>query len=264
MIPTLSISVAAIVLAFCFEQANAQSPCPPALAPMPPGFDLHDPPKVTDLGSLAGLSSAKQDLVRRAYFEQVRQAQKKGRTFSATGASLDTLVVVEDAAPRQICLTVGAADAARELLAKARADFAARYPSHARRSAQIQAASGYRSPQRQAQLWKLEVANRYISESKVSWSAGLSRYSDAAVLQLVSYTRARQAAPGYSIHQTGKGVDFVGFDPKQGQLINTSAKPSIERWRASWLHRWLVANAPAYGFEAYAFEPWHWNYVGPE
>jgi LAS superfamily LD-carboxypeptidase LdcB len=27
-------------------------------------------------------------------------------------------------------------------------------------------------------------------------------------------------------------------------------------------YRWLVLNAPRYGFLNYAFEPWHWEWVG--
>lgn len=35
----------------------------------------------------------------------------------------------------------------------------------------------------------------------------------------------------------------------------------MERWRASWFHQWLVANASGYGFEPYTGEAWHWNYT---
>lgn len=64
-----------------------------------------------------------------------------------------------------------------------------------------------------------------------------------------------------SAHQTGTAMDLYlgsapGFDPTSSTDINRS-------WQAGTpLYRWLVANAPRYGFVGYPYEPWHWEWAG--
>ena len=76
---------------------------------------------------------------------------------------------------------------------------------------------------------------------------------------------AVSAAPGHSQHQLGTAVDF------------TNAAASYEVWQVfgqTTASAWLRANASAYGFvlayprggshSGYAWEPWHYRYVGVE
>lgn len=66
-----------------------------------------------------------------------------------------------------------------------------------------------------------------------------------------------------SVHSTGRAVDFYvggapGYDP------TSTADPNRVFMSKSPAYRWLVANAHKYGFIPYPFEPWHWEWVGPQ
>jgi LAS superfamily LD-carboxypeptidase LdcB len=73
------------------------------------------------------------------------------------------------------------------------------------------------------------------------------------------------AKPGHSEHQLGTTVDLtdatVGFD-------------LVESFGTTASGQWLMANAHLYGFAlsypacceattGYAYEPWHWRFIGP-
>jgi D-alanyl-D-alanine carboxypeptidase len=72
------------------------------------------------------------------------------------------------------------------------------------------------------------------------------------------------APPGFSEHGTGYAIDF-GERPQTGC-------PDLDACFASTaIGRWLLANAPTYGFElsfpqgnaqGVTWEPWHWRWVG--
>jgi len=76
--------------------------------------------------------------------------------------------------------------------------------------------------------------------------------------------RARVSAPGgYSEHATGYAVDFG-----DGNATRTDFEVAFADTAAG---RWLMANAPRYGFElsyppgnaqGVSYEPWHWRFVG--
>lgn len=93
--------------------------------------------------------------------------------------------------------------------------------------------SGYRSSQRQAQLWRTALA-RYGSP-------------DAA--------RKWVAPPGSSAHQSGRAIDF--------HLGARNDSANVGALRRTPAYRWLVANAQRFGFYPYESEPWHWEYNPP-
>lgn len=73
------------------------------------------------------------------------------------------------------------------------------------------------------------------------------------------------APPGHSEHATGYAIDFA-FRPRRGDCPDAEACVA-----ATPGFRWLVANAPRYGFEMsfpagnrqrVKWEPWHWRWVG--
>ena len=75
---------------------------------------------------------------------------------------------------------------------------------------------------------------------------------------------SQAAQPGYSEHQTGYAIDLFA---KDNQLSDT--------FEESEGYKWLKNNAYKYGFierypkdkqylTGYAFESWHWRYVGVE
>lgn len=69
-------------------------------------------------------------------------------------------------------------------------------------------------------------------------------------------TRAR-----CSPHRTGRAMDiYVGQAPGYGP--DSTADPNRLVMSRTPAYRWLVANAHRYGFVPYAFEPWHWEWIG--
>lgn len=108
---------------------------------------------------------------------------------------------------------------------------------------QLYAVSGYRSYQRQAQLFEIEV-------QKVG--------REAAELVV--------AFPGNSEHQSGLAMDISGASIDYVLTENFADTPE---------GRWLAENAHKYGFilrypkgkeniTGYSYEPWHFRYVGEE
>jgi len=66
-----------------------------------------------------------------------------------------------------------------------------------------------------------------------------------------------------SAHRTGWAFDInVGEAPGYG-IASTNAYNRLVQSRGA-AYRWLVRNAGRYGFVNYIYEPWHWEYVGPE
>lgn len=64
-----------------------------------------------------------------------------------------------------------------------------------------------------------------------------------------------------SAHRTGAAIDlYVGQAPGMG-VDNTNPKSRLAMARGQ-TYRWLVANAPRFGFVPYVYEPWHWEWTG--
>ena len=64
-----------------------------------------------------------------------------------------------------------------------------------------------------------------------------------------------------SAHRSGMALDLVvGSAP--GQRVDSSADSNRLAMSKTPAYRWLVLNAPRYGFLNYAFEPWHWEWAG--
>lgn len=119
---------------------------------------------------------------------------------------------------------------------------------------------------------------RAMSEAAVAADSGIgvhSAYRSYATQQGVFahwvdvYGRSRalklSARPGHSEHQLGLGVDFRS-DPADPSTLSGS-------WAATPAGKWMKAHAWEYGFVmsypkgkvgvvCYAFEPWHYRYVG--
>ena len=129
-----------------------------------------------------------------------------------------------------LMLRVDAARALEELFAKANADNISLY-----------GVSGYRSYDRQAELFASNIANNP--------NANLT-----------------SARPGESEHQTGLSIDVLS--PEYADNLTPAFGDTKEG-------KWLQANAPDFGFiirfpkgkesiTGYAYEPWHIRYVGKD
>src|SRR5205085_11034873 len=93
--------------------------------------------------------------------------------------------------------------------------------------------SGYRSSQRQAELFRVAV-KKYGS---------------------VTLHGALLISPGGSAHQSGRAIDFY----LGGQ--NSSRNVAALRRKPAYL--WLREHAERFGFYPYEREPWHWEYNPP-
>jgi len=66
-----------------------------------------------------------------------------------------------------------------------------------------------------------------------------------------------------SAHRTGAALDLVlGNAP--GARVDTASDANRLYLSRTRLYQWLVFNAGRYGFVNYPFEPWHWEWAGPE
>jgi LAS superfamily LD-carboxypeptidase LdcB/uncharacterized protein YcbK (DUF882 family) len=91
-------------------------------------------------------------------------------------------------------------------------------------------ASGYRSVERQRELWE----------------SALRKYGSPDV------ARRWVAPPGSSPHHSGRAIDLW-----LGMKI---ASENAATMRNAPAYRWLAANAERFGFYPYEREPWHWEY----
>jgi LAS superfamily LD-carboxypeptidase LdcB len=134
-------------------------------------------------------------------------------------------IVTMDGLERPVPLHRLAAEAWTALTAAARAD------GHA--APLLMPVSGYRSIDEQAWLWE----------------AALAKYRDPDVACLWV------ARPGTSAHQSGRAIDCHLGTPIESEYASAQRDAPV--------HRWLVANAEAFGFYPYDLEPWHWEYNPP-
>lgn len=64
-----------------------------------------------------------------------------------------------------------------------------------------------------------------------------------------------------SPHATGFAIDLnLGFAP--GSRIDSTSQANRLYQSRTEAYRWLVRNAHRFGFVNYAYEPWHWEWVG--
>jgi uncharacterized protein YcbK (DUF882 family) len=62
-----------------------------------------------------------------------------------------------------------------------------------------------------------------------------------------------------SPHFTGRALDlYVGGEPVETNDPNRAVQVKTP------VYLWLVRNAERFGFRPYFYEPWHWEYVGPD
>jgi hypothetical protein len=125
----------------------------------------------------------------------------------------------------------------------------------------IKAGSGYRSSSTQFSSWQRNFPRYYERTRAERARLEGGEHGAAAVAHLARFIGGWLGAPGYSLHNDGRAMDFR---TRQGghDLGASSAAASIERWKASWLWRWLKQHAGEFGFVEYAREPWHWNFRG--
>ena len=118
--------------------------------------------------------------------------------------------------------------------------------------------SAYRSALRQYRLWHDRFGG-YLADT-AQQRAGLpgGPLGDEAAQWLARWIGGWLAAPGFSNHNDGRALDL--FCRLTSGRVLTADRGDIPRWRTSWLHQWLTANAAHYDFHPYLKEPWHWEH----
>lgn len=120
----------------------------------------------------------------------------------------------------------------------------------------IHVTSGYRSPERDRDLWD-SYFQRYLGNTVKEREATGDPLGAAAVKVLVQYIGLRKAPPGGSNHSNGIAVDLQ--IEQHGHRVPNNYDDQ-KKWRASWQYAWLKANAATYGFRNYPKEAWHWDH----
>ena len=205
--------------------------------------------------SWPGATAQQLDLMRRVYLRQVTAACQS-RTFVPDLA--DSELAEIEGGER---LRTAAAANCRALLGAARAA-AATDPAAAAVTA-IEVVSGYRSARRQLDNWNRNFPRYYDQTQSDRAAAAGGEFGDAAAALLTRYISGRLAAPGFSLHNDGRAVDFRTTQSGTSMSVDSSAR-NRSNWRAGWFFHWLSATAAGYGFfqNTSIDEPWHWESRG--
>ncbi len=105
--------------------------------------------------------------------------------------------------------------------------------------------------------------NFYITSAYRSFTYQKELYAKYLLNYGEDYTNTISARPGFSEHQTGLALDILSEHVQMSEFVNTKA------------YKWLKENSYKYGFilrypenksyiTGYAFEPWHYRYLGEE
>jgi len=124
----------------------------------------------------------------------------------------------------------------------------------------ITASSGYRDANYQAGLWRRYFPAYYNETATARGQLADGPHGKAAVKKMLGYLSWKIAAPGYSNHQAGVAIDLKQRRKKGSEIKNSTKKYWTDKWRGTWLFRWLLKNASVFQFYPYSKEPWHWEY----
>ena len=166
-----------------------------------------------------------------------------------------------------VLLSAAAARDARALLSAARIALKTakaakpRPDAAARATGAIGPLSGYRPASRQFALWNRNFPGYFQETAPLRATLPGGPLGPQAVEETVEFVRHHLAAPGFSLHNSGKALDFTTTVGGEMLIADRTQRP---QWRASWLYTWLTTSAPAFGFHENPKidEPWHWEWRG--
>ena len=110
---------------------------------------------------------------------------------------------------------------------------------------------------------KKEGINLFVVSAYRSYSYQEKLYNNYITMYGIDYANTVSAKPGFSEHQTGLAMDILSPGVQMSEFENTKA------------YSWLKENSYKYGFilrypkdktylTGYAFESWHYRYLGKE
>jgi hypothetical protein len=202
--------------------------------------------------SWPGASTQHLDFMRRVYLSQVL-ASCRVRQFVADVPDSELGAVESGERARQ-----AAADQCRALLAAARSAILSDPQAP---NLTVGVVSGYRSASQQFNNWNRNFPRYYQEAQSDLQGAPVGEFGNAAVSLLAHYIAGRLAAPGFSLHNDGRAIDFLTVQAGRSMGADTH-EANRRNWRTSWFLRWLMANANGYGFyqNTSIDEPWHWEF----
>ena len=204
---------------------------------------------------LTAFGSDEQTAFKRQVYEAHIAAAARVRKFSMGVAAADLVSIGggqqlrKDAAPDMIAL-----------LAKAKDDLKAAQDAGdalAQTVKSIGVGSSYRDTKQDFTLWDGYFQQYYGDTTKAREAADGGEHGAKAVAIMVALYTESKAAPGFSNHTSGIAVDFT---TTEGKETLGSKKSQNARWKKSWLHQWLVANAGTYNYEPLSSEAFHWSH----
>lgn len=117
----------------------------------------------------------------------------------------------------------------------------------------LTAAAADSSLQLKTQSGELAASERYL---KIISAFRSREYQDR--LRKLEPNAGRAALAVNSPHFTGRALDiYVGGEPTITKDTNRALQTETRAYK------WLVKNAPRFGFCPYFYEPWHWEYCAP-
>ncbi len=205
-----------------------------------------------------GASQPQLDFMRNVYESQVRRALQR-RSFISDVPESELAIIEETYKAR-----TQAAASCVELLAAARAALDQQKRDGvelARTVERVYLVSAYRSASQQFSGWQRNFPRYYQQTHEHRATLGGGEHGAAAADYLAQYIGARLAAPGFSLHNNGRAVDFGTRAGGQNLGASTSTA-SIQNWRRSWFFTWLTENASRFNYyqNTSINEPWHWEY----
>lgn len=152
----------------------------------------------------------------------------------------------------------------RALLAECRAERRRQQEAgdeRARRVTAIGVVSAYRSASQQLAAWQGNFPKYYRrTQSERAAKAG-GEHGARAAAYLAGYIGKWLAAPGFSLHNAGRAIDFTTTEGGTPMGASSSAA-NRAAWRRSWMWEWITANAARFRFfqNTAIDEPWHWEH----
>lgn len=211
--------------------------------------------------SWPGAKPEELDFMRQVYTAHLARSGSRG-AFSGD-IPRDKLGEVDEG----ILLAAGAARDARALLSAARIALKAAKTQKPKADAAAVATtsigplSGYRPASRQFALWNRNFPGYFAETAPVRAALPGGPLGPQAVEETVEFVRHHLAAPGFSLHNSGKALDLT--TTVSGEML-ISDRTQRAQWRASWFYGWLNRSAADFGFHENPKidEPWHWEWRG--
>ncbi|HET7462472.1 MAG TPA: D-alanyl-D-alanine carboxypeptidase family protein, partial [Longimicrobium sp.] len=247
---------------------GAESLAPPVMAeddgrdPEDYGYDreddTEDEPFPPERVSWPGGTAAQQAFMRQVY--RLHVASSSARRPFVADVPDGELGTVEGGHRAR----TAAADDARALLAEIRAELQRQKDAgdaRARRVTAIGVVSAYRSATQQLAAWQGNFPMYYSRTQADRASKAGGEHGAAAAAYLARYIGGWLAAPGFSLHNDGRAIDFT---TTQGGTSMGASSNAANRaaWRRSWMWDWMTANAARFHFfqNTAIDEPWHWEH----